>query len=203
MNKRKMGSYLRTLFILWSVLFLNNAVHAAVIINVPADQPTIQAAINNADDGDTVFVADGIYYELINFGTKHITVKSVNGAAVTTIDGMGKYGSVVTFKDNSTGSVLEGFTIKNGKSSFDVGGGGGIFLDSSSPTINNCTVSENDTDEGVGAGIYCIKASSPKITNCTISKNPKDTLPFSGGGIYCLNSSPTITNCTISIMQQH
>ena len=37
------------------------------IINVPADYPTIQAAINASVNGDTVKVAPGVYSENINF----------------------------------------------------------------------------------------------------------------------------------------
>ena len=33
----------------------------ATIINVPADQPAIQAGINAAQSGDTVLVAGGVY----------------------------------------------------------------------------------------------------------------------------------------------
>ena len=57
--------------------------------------------------------------------------------------------------------------------------------ENSSPTIINCTITENR------GGIHCHYDSSPIITNCTIS----DTLE----GIYCgVGSSPTITNSTIS-----
>ena len=86
----------------------------AATINVPAGQPTIQAAINAASNGDTVLVAPGTYRENINFMGKAITVTSSGGPSVTTIDG-GAAGSVVTFSSNEgTNSVLSGSTITNG-----------------------------------------------------------------------------------------
>ena len=62
----------------------------AATIHVPADQPTIQAAIDAAADGDTVLVAPGTYYEDINFHGKIITVTSEQGAAATVIDAGGQ-----------------------------------------------------------------------------------------------------------------
>ncbi len=69
---------------------------AGTTIHVPADQPTIQAAINAASNGDTVLVSPATYYENINFNGKAITVASTNGPATTIIDG-GQAGAVVTF----------------------------------------------------------------------------------------------------------
>ncbi len=48
----------------------------AQIIHIPADQPTIQAGINSASEGDTILVAEGSYFENINFKGKPITVAS-------------------------------------------------------------------------------------------------------------------------------
>src|SRR5262245_56785108 len=81
---------------LW-VLFSNAVGSAeASIIRVPADHPTIQAAITAASSGDTVQVAAGTYVENLNFLGKAIRVVSEQGPAVTIIDG-NRAGPVVTF----------------------------------------------------------------------------------------------------------
>ena len=53
------------------------------IINVPADQPTIQAGIDAAANGDEVVVADGNYIGPCNrdldFNAKLIVLRSENG----------------------------------------------------------------------------------------------------------------------------
>ena len=66
----------------------------AADINVPDDQPTIQAAIGVASNGDVVIVAQGEYFENINFLGKAITVRSTDPTdpavvAATIINGGG------------------------------------------------------------------------------------------------------------------
>src|SRR6267142_5555878 len=109
-------------------LLVSLAASAQTTIHVPGDQPTIQQAINAAANGDTVLVAPGTYNENINFFGKAITLKSSEGAAVTTILGTGT-GSVVRFATaEGADSKIEGLTIRGG-SAFT---GGGIFVLNSS-----------------------------------------------------------------------
>jgi hypothetical protein len=87
-----------------SLLFLLFAALSASAntIHVPGDHATIQAAIDAAVNGDTVLVSDGTYTENINFKGKAITVKSVNGASVTIIDGKcGEYGRHILVSGDS------------------------------------------------------------------------------------------------------
>ena len=148
------------------VLLSVTGVSVAATIHVPANQPTIQAGINAAKNGDRVVVARGTYFENINFAGKAITVVASGGRTVTIIDG-GHAGRVVTF-DSGEGreSVLEGFTVQNGNASLE---GGGIYIFNASPTIKLNTVT-NNVACGSGAGI-AVEFSSALVQNNVISSN--------------------------------
>ncbi|MBI5788085.1 MAG: right-handed parallel beta-helix repeat-containing protein [Candidatus Schekmanbacteria bacterium] len=153
---------------------------------------TIQTAIDKVFNGCTVIVKNGTYAERINFNGKAITVRSQNGAAVTTIDGsLG--GSVVTFNHmESASSVLKGFTIRNGSSN----NGGGIYLHWASPVITECSIRSNNATAN-GAGIYGENISSPTISRCVIAQNAATD---NGGGLYFRDSTsiPSVSNCVIT-----
>src|SRR5690242_19641627 len=80
-------------------------------IHVPANQPTIQAAIDASANGDIVAVSAGTYRENLDFKGKAMMVVSDAGPASTIIDG-GNVAPVVTFQTNEgRTSVLRGFTV--------------------------------------------------------------------------------------------
>jgi len=184
------------------MLFVVSTCLYSTIINIPADQPTIQAGIDAAVDADTVLVQPGTYVENINYNGKLITVASLflttqdtTYISQTIIDG-NENGSVVTFEDGEDPStLLTGFTITNGS-----GGnpGGGISCSNSNPSLKYITISYNWASHG--GGIYCIN-SSPCLGNITITGNTASNWggPGYGGGIYCSNNSnPSLENITIS-----
>jgi hypothetical protein len=167
-------------------------------INVPLDKATIQAAIDAANDGDTVLVAPGTYQENINFNGKAITVESSGGADVTIIDG-NKKASVVTFNSSEWDtSVLRGFTIRNGKSA-DVynPSGGGIYAYGASPSIVANKIVQNESCNG--AGIYAYN-SSLIVRNNDISNNVQGTCNWNsnGAGIHLEGGSARIIDNTIT-----
>ena len=67
---------MKTLFFIFIFIIVFTCMYAT-IINVPADQPTIQAGINIAVDTDTVLVQPGTYVENIYYNGKLITVASL------------------------------------------------------------------------------------------------------------------------------
>jgi hypothetical protein len=114
---------------------------------VPADFPSIQAAIEAAVDGDVIRVDPGVYVELIDFLGKSVRVESAAGPAETIIDG-NRSGSVVTFDSGEDGgSVIVGFTIQNGRSTHI---GGGIRIWRASPQILDNIIEDNQSCSGAG-----------------------------------------------------
>jgi parallel beta-helix repeat protein len=160
------------------------------ILNVPDDYPTIQAAIDAAQNGDAVMVSPGTYAENLNFHGKAITVTSAQGASQTTIDG-GSIDAVATFTSGEgSASVLSGFTLRNGRSGSDTpgfGDGGGIRIQNSSPTIRDNVISANTACNGLGISV---RFGSPLIQGNTITANVRQgcTGGTGGGGIQVVGA---------------
>ena len=175
-----------------------SAARGANTIHVPTDQPTIQAAINAASNGDTVLVAPGTYPENINFMGKAITVTSSAGPQTTIING-GQLGVVVTFNTGEgLTSVLNGFTITEGFPTPAEGyDGGGILASGTSPTITNNIITNNQACEGAGIAIF---GGSPLVQGNTISHNVQGgcTGGTTGGGVEIEGGSPQIIGNVIS-----
>lgn len=158
----------------------DSAMAEGAILHVPADQPTIQAAINAAANGDTVLIAPGTYFENINFSGKAITVTSAQGPAATIIDGASS-GPVVTFAaSESVQSVLSGVTLQHGEGTFASGyNGGGVHIQNASPTISGNVITNNTA--GANGGGISVESGSPVIMNNTITNNGQ--IPGSSGGL--------------------
>jgi len=133
---------------------------SATIINIPADQPTIQVGIDVAVEGDTVLVAPGTYFENISILQKDDIHIIGSGADVTTIDG-NENGHVVVF-NVASGSICD-FTITN--SGNDPGYSCGVFTSQSSVIIEDDIITYNH------GGIFASSSSDVFIHNNKIINN--------------------------------
>jgi len=151
------------------------------------DAPTIQAAIDSSTHGDTVLVAAGTYTgdgnRDISLLGKRIVVKSELGWNTTIIDCQAgpadaHFGFHLSDLEDSN-SVVDGFKITNSFTDELAA----IYLDGSSPLIQNCALVENE-----GSGIECANQSYPLIYGCKFYTN-------SLHGITIASGEPRIVDC--------
>jgi hypothetical protein len=204
-----------------TILVLGSTASAATI-NVPADQPTIRAAISAAAAGDTINIAAGVFTEPNLVVSKPGLVVQGQGAGVTIVqanaDPTTSTGRVFTLANGT----LRGMTIRNGNpSSSPPGGGvsvsgansfldkvaivnnqqGGVYLGGSTNTltITDSTIASN-TITGDGGGIQ--SNGILKISGCTITDNTANPLQDltlgQGAGVAVLRGSANFTNSTIA-----
>ncbi|TWT44255.1 hypothetical protein RAS1_06650 [Phycisphaerae bacterium RAS1] len=176
------------------------------VVNVPADYPTIQAAVDAALFGDTVLLAPGIYTGTgntdVDFRGKPITVRGADAddPSLTVVDAQGVDGgfrfqtgeslgsilrdlSVVRSADNAIHAVNAGPTIENCLLVDSLGHG--IYVGGGSPIVRACTISGSG-----GAGIFT-DGGDPIIIACIITSNNDSGLHFEGGW-------PRVRDCVIS-----
>ncbi len=150
----------------------------------------IQTAVNAANDGDIVLVGDGTYVLTTNINiTKGITLKSLNGANSTAINGNNVTRCLYV---NNISAVIDGFSITNGYNPNGFGGGANIV---SGGTIQNCIFTYCQARDGGGVAID----NSGLVQNCIFVANKANDNAGNGygGGVRMLNGGIT-RNCLIS-----
>lgn len=152
-GKRKIVIAMALILILMSTIYPINKVKAAKTIRVPTDYQTIQTAIDAADNGDTILVANGIYYEHLTI-KKSISLIGENEQA-TIIDG--NYSTEWMIQVPTSNVTISGFTVRNSY---------GIKLTSNS----NVNVTDNIiTWNHYGISLWCSCGNT--ITNNIINDN--------------------------------
>lgn len=185
----------------------------------------IQDAIDDAFDGETIMVKDGVFTgernRNLDFKGKAITLKSENGFEHCIIDCESKGRGFIFKSGEQNTSQLIGFTIVRGNpfnyETNQPGNGGGIYVGPGcSPKFLdikvfgcNGDISLNKPSIESGGGLYVSgQNANPTFEFCSFAVNGRatttinnDETPFripKGGGIYFgEGASPTLDSCRI------
>jgi len=149
----------------------------------------IRHAVQDANDGDIIVAAPGIYKETVSFNGKALSIESKDPLDPAIVAGTVIQGAMdgVTFVNGEdANSVLAGFTIS--------GATRGIYCQGTSPVIHLCRIVDN-VEAGITLGENC----NPTIATCIIAGNGGEGIRMSAprGGRRIAYNSATILHCTI------
>ncbi|MDP8239998.1 MAG: right-handed parallel beta-helix repeat-containing protein, partial [Candidatus Hatepunaea meridiana] len=155
------------------------------IIHVPDDYETIQEAIENASDGDTVLVSPGTYPEggRFNYEPELYIIGSSDPEQPTIIDleGRDRNGFAVQY---ATGHI-ENFLIRDSE-------GAGIYFARNSGSVKNCIFKD------LNSGIVGTDINDVVIENCVFDSCEWTVRIRMRGGPTIIRGS-LFANCTIGI----
>jgi len=163
----------------------------AASIRVPADQPTISAALGAAQSGDSVLVAAGSYYENVVLQDGVALLGGYDGTYttrdpdtnVTMIHGQ-NVGPAVFANNVGFFTVVDGFLLRGG------GGmpGAGVIVNGGAPVFTNNEISENRR-AGIAGGVFIYGGSTAQFRNNDVIENSSQG---SGGGFHIQLSTPVL-----------
>ena len=159
---------MRTILVALLALSAGLAPSSALIIRVPSQAPSIQAAVNWSASGDTLLVEPGTYTGIMNrsirFNGKNVILRSEGGADVTEMDCEGAaYAFLI---EQGEQEVVEGLTIRNGYCAY--GSGGMQVKLGGSATVRSCRFVDNGGENGV---LYCASSSHAVFEDCLFLDN--------------------------------
>ncbi|MFC1738034.1 right-handed parallel beta-helix repeat-containing protein [Planctomycetota bacterium] len=152
---------------------------------------SIQSAIDDANNGDTILAVENTYFENLLLNGRAINLRSLKPydwdcIEKTIIDGNDTSSPVITFSGTEDGNcIITGFTITGAAND---GSGGAIAGNGTRARISFCNIENNTAYEG--AGIYNCDG---LIMNCKISQNTCQT--YGAGLNHC---DGIIYNCFIT-----
>jgi hypothetical protein len=155
---------------------------SSAIINVPANQPDVRAAVTAAANGDTILIAPGTYAggafindKVLTIASRYLVTGDTSLVAQTIVSGDagGACGdnpgctgnSVLEFGTNAHGSAIIGLTLTNGEN----GVGSNSIVD-----VSHCRVISN------GDGLDFSSGGGGTFSDNLIQNNSDDGIDFNG-----------------------
>ncbi|MCW4005526.1 MAG: right-handed parallel beta-helix repeat-containing protein [Candidatus Bathyarchaeota archaeon] len=160
-------------------------VQAASTLIVPDDYPSINAAVENAHQGDTIQVRAGVYYENL-YVDKALVIAGEDTQTVVVGEGGVERGGNSVFTLAANDITLTGFTIQSQNYTQSTNYATAIKV-----AGDNCTITGNSI-EGIYYGVFCSVQLFTTITDNNITTALKDGVRICGG------SHNTITNNNIT-----
>jgi len=175
----RLSSILLLLFLLETVV---SSPLPAATVEVPRDQPTVQAAIDAASNGDLVLVAPGTHQggafvdgKSVRLASWFLTTGDTAYVGQTILNGVGvdvcrdrsgcKGGAVIEFGANAHGSAVIGLTISNGNDG---------VLSASMVDISSCRIVGN------GDGVDYTSGGGGTFSNSLFANNRDDGIDLNG-----------------------
>jgi hypothetical protein len=164
---------------------VNNLSPVAPYTNWTSAATDIQAAVDAASDGDTIWVTNGTYNLTGDIAvTKPLTLQSVNGPYETIVDAR-YYSRCLTISADSVS--VEGLTLRNGFSP-DWEKGGAVYSSGANTTLRNCVVADSLSWDD-GGGVYLGTSNEGWMENCTVRDNQSFFEDGGGAVVY------SVSNC--------
>lgn len=165
------------------------------IWRVPADAPTIEAALDSALAGDVVQPACGTYHEHDLALKPGVTLRSETGLPdCVVIDGQG-LGRIALCNQAGAAARLEGLTLANGDARVSPGHdglGGGLHVRGNPIVVERCAFIGNIA--GVGGGMLA-SGCSPVLTGCTFRGNEGTS---EAGALEFYDADAVVVDCVFS-----
>lgn len=161
--------------------------------NGSGDAPTIQAAVDSCEDGDTVELLDGLFVGAgnrdVTVSGKMITIRSQNGRPLDcTVNAGGSETSnhyVLAVQDSSVVDLI-GWTLTGG---YSADGGALVVTTGSELTATNCRLLASHAT-GRGGAAY-VEAATATFANCQVEGN---SAVLRGGGLCARSAVVELTD---------
>ena len=150
-----------------------NGQYVDYVGGVNGPKKTIKNAVNTVNDGGTVNIANGVYYESSIDITKNMNI--IGQSPDNTVIDAQHHGASIFVIQNNINLKIENLSFANGTNT----NGGAISNSAGTLTISGCKFYNNHADSG--GAIYNGNSGTDSLTYCSFSYNSASSC---GGAIY-------------------